>query len=350
MSGWRGFLSRFSRSRRGGPPPSPLAACFDALSAAGLPGAVVALRDPGEDAARFHAFGLADRDRGLPMSPDLHMRVGSVSKLIVAATLLRLHHAGRIDLDRPLGDYLGRPHPAGRLSLRAIAAHRSGLRDALENPAFRATVNRDPGAARPLDEILAAGAALPPRFAPGADVSYANINAILPALAAEHATGVPFAALAVQLVLDPARASGLRLTPDSALPEPFARGYRHGRGKGRIEYGRSLFDATHFNPSWSWVAGSYAGTIDALMAMAREIGEELRDAAPAEDGYGFLVHRRGGLVGHAGDVPGYSAWAGTHPASGRTIAVIANLSNLRDGGNPAALLAAEVATRMPAIG
>lgn len=352
MSGWRGVFPWFAPARRQGPPaPAPLAPCFEALSAAGLPGAVVALRDPGEGKVRLHAFGLADRDRELPMRPDLHMRIGSVSKLIVAATLLRLHRAGRIDLDRPLADYLGpdylgREHRAGGLSLRAIAAHRSGLRDALENPDFRAAFNRDPSVPRSLSEILAAGAALPPRFAPDTGVSYANINAILPALAAEQATGISFPALAAQLVLDPGRAGGLSFTPEDALPPPFARGYRHSRGKGRIEYGRILFDATRFNPSWSWVAGSYAGTISALMALIREIHRDMRDAAPARDGYGFLVHRQGELIGHAGDVPGYSAWAGIHAGDGRTIAVIANLSNLADGRNPAVILAREVAETM----
>lgn len=347
MSGWLGLPPPFLR--RGGEaprPPAPLAACFYALAAAGLPGAVVALRDAEEERPRIHAFGLADTKLRRPMTPDLHMRIGSVSKLIVAATLLRLHRAGRIDLDRPLADYLGAGHPAGGLGLRAIAAHRSGLRDALENPTFRALLNRDPAAARPLEEVLAAVAALPPRFAPGAGVSYANINAILPALAAEQATGVSFPALAAQVVLGPGGAEGLAFIPEAALPEPFARGYRHGRRKGRIEYGRRLFDATHFNPSWSWVAGSHAGTVSALIALIREIDGELRYAAPAADGYGFLVHRQGDLVGHAGDVPGYSAWAGIRIGDGRAIAVIANLSNLPDGRNPAAVLALEIAERM----
>ena len=55
------------------------------------------------------------------------------------------------------------------------------------------------------------------------------------------------------------------------------------------------------------------------------------------------MHRQGELAGHAGDVPGYSSWAGIHLASGRTIAVIAYLSKLRTGDNPAAILAREIA-------
>lgn len=350
MTGWFTFAPPFLRRRpQGPPPPAPLAACFKTLSAAGLPGAVVALRRPGEDEPRFHAFGLADRERGLPMTLDLNLRIGSVSKLIAAAVLLRLHRAGRIDLDRPLAHYLGPGQPAGDLSLRAVMAHRSGLRDALENPDFRAKLNRDPAASWPLEEILAAGAALPPRFAPGANVAYANINAILPALAAEKATGVPFPRLAAQLVLAPAGAEGLSFVATATPPAPFVRGYRHGRRKGRIEYGRRLFDATRFNPSWSWAAGCYAGTIRALMAMVREIGDELRQAAPEGDGYNLLIHRHGDLVGHAGDVPGYSAWAGIHAADGQAIAVIANLSNLPDGGNPAAVLANEIVHRLSSL-
>src|SRR5919112_1455323 len=52
------------------------------------------------------AYGLADRERGVPNTLQTQFRVGSMNKMLTAVAALQLVQAGRLRLDAPLGTYL----------------------------------------------------------------------------------------------------------------------------------------------------------------------------------------------------------------------------------------------------
>ena len=61
-------------------------------------------------------------------------RIASISKLVTTLGVMRLREAGRLDLDRDVGDYLGwrlrNPHfPDTPITLRMLLSHTSSLRD-----------------------------------------------------------------------------------------------------------------------------------------------------------------------------------------------------------------------------
>lgn len=84
-----------------------LALRFDALRRAQrIPGlAVVILRDTTVVLAR--GFGVADLERGIPVTPETPFDIASVSKPISAVVALRLAQDGALDLDRPMQRYQG---------------------------------------------------------------------------------------------------------------------------------------------------------------------------------------------------------------------------------------------------
>lgn len=51
-------------------------------------------------------FGLADRERGLPVTPETKFNLGSIDKLITRIAVWQLVGAGKLDLDVPVGTYL----------------------------------------------------------------------------------------------------------------------------------------------------------------------------------------------------------------------------------------------------
>ena len=53
------------------------------------------------------AYGLADRERGVPNTPLTQFRVGSMNKMLTAVAALQLVQAGTLRLDAPLGTYGG---------------------------------------------------------------------------------------------------------------------------------------------------------------------------------------------------------------------------------------------------
>ena len=83
-----------------------LRARLEAATAAGeFSGAVLVARD---GRTLFEgAYGLADRERGIPNTPLTQFRVGSMNKMLTAVAALQLVQAGTLRLDAPLGTYLG---------------------------------------------------------------------------------------------------------------------------------------------------------------------------------------------------------------------------------------------------
>ncbi|WP_229378959.1 serine hydrolase [Streptomyces sp. VRA16 Mangrove soil] len=199
---------------------------------AGLPDddATAALvRVGGTDGTWHGAGGVHDLASGRAALPGARFRAGSTTKVVTAATVLRLAAARRIDLDAPVQHYLPRLFRSTAfhrpISVRHLLNHTSGIRsgdgwgDAFADQyAHRFDV-------LPVSRVVASALAKGPAFAPGEQQDYLNINYTLLGLLAERVTGEPFADVATRLVLRPA---GMRATyfPGS---DPDVRGpHNHG--------------------------------------------------------------------------------------------------------------------------
>ena len=82
------------------------------------------------------AQGLADRESGRPISLDTIFRLSSLTKPIVAATILALVDAGRLRLDDPVSRHLPGFRPrladgaAPDITIHHLLTHTSGLSSA----------------------------------------------------------------------------------------------------------------------------------------------------------------------------------------------------------------------------
>lgn len=78
------------------------------------------------------AFGTAQPAWNTPLGTDAVFRIGSLSKPMTATLVMRLAELGRIDLDQTVGTYLPALYAgsdAGRITVRQLLAHTSGLAD-----------------------------------------------------------------------------------------------------------------------------------------------------------------------------------------------------------------------------
>jgi CubicO group peptidase (beta-lactamase class C family) len=267
----------------------------------GVPGAVIIVRSP-DWGERVGVAGVAIRATGPPMAPDLHFRVGSVSKAFMAQAILRLEQQGKIQLTAPVLTYLGN-HPTakgipgiGSLTVANLLQMSSGIANYLawDNVGFSPQIT--PQRSFKPDELIAAvsttgvpkdkkpfGAPpVLPTFAPGATYAnpywvslfasappapprypgwdYSNTNYILLGLIAEQVTGLPADQVIQREVLDVA---GLRdtyfATDTRQLPT------MHGYTKwGSIPYPAQVYndwcDVTDTNPTYAWTAGAIVST------------------------------------------------------------------------------------------
>jgi CubicO group peptidase (beta-lactamase class C family) len=152
----------------------------------GAPGMSVALAGRG-GAVRVSAYGLADTKTGARVAPETLFEIGSISKSFAAVALLQMLDEGRVDLHRPVVEYLPwlklKQHH-GAVTAHHLVSHTSGL----------------PGAPL-LPESLAEG--LETFFKPGEKFVYSNIGYLVLGLLIETLDRRPFADALAARVLKP---------------------------------------------------------------------------------------------------------------------------------------------------
>ncbi|MEM6332167.1 MAG: serine hydrolase domain-containing protein [Planctomycetota bacterium] len=306
------------------------------------PGGALALTHGGQ--TRSWSYGFADDSGQTPMPRSPRMRLGSVTKLYLAAVVLQLVDEGVLDLDDPIGRFVDGVPNGERITLRMLGRHTSGLDDAIRQMPFHAQLAAEPQRIWQPDELLAVAFEPGPRFEPGERWAYSNANSLLLALAVEQATGTTWREHVQTRIIDP-----LDLEDTGFDQPPTVRGYRYGKRDDPVGYGGAddhlWFDATDWSASWTGPAGEMTGTAkDTAVFIAALFGGDLlsadalaeltafEDTGDSTLFYGFHCHgvrsEAEGLlaIGHHGDVPGFSSSAAWLPESRTAVVVLANLS------------------------
>jgi D-alanyl-D-alanine carboxypeptidase len=79
------------------------AAINQAMTAAGVPGAIIGIWGP--DGNYVRAFGVADKTTRAPMKTDFYSRIGSVTKTFTVTAVLQLADQGKLGLDDPIAEF-----------------------------------------------------------------------------------------------------------------------------------------------------------------------------------------------------------------------------------------------------
>ena len=165
------------------------------LEREGIPGGVVAVH-VGDELVWHEALGLAELDQGLPATIDTRYRVGSLTKLLTVAALLRLADAGRLALDDTVGQHLP-DFPHGAITLRQLAGHLSGIRHYTEAEFLNQTRYAS------ATEALRKFAEDPLLTAPGEKYFYSSYGYVVLGAVIERVTGKGFDAALAELVCVP---------------------------------------------------------------------------------------------------------------------------------------------------
>lgn len=94
-------------------------------------GAVVAVAKDGELVYHYD-YGWADRGQKRPVTAETYFKIASVTKMVSAMRVMQLVEAGSLDLDAPVGDYLGYEvvnpsYPDQPITLRQLMSHTSSI-------------------------------------------------------------------------------------------------------------------------------------------------------------------------------------------------------------------------------
>ncbi|MFD3756854.1 serine hydrolase domain-containing protein [Streptomyces sp. NPDC058622] len=205
--------------------------------------------------------GVADIRTGRKALEQGRFRAGSVTKTFTAAVVLQLAAEGRVDLDRPVQEYLpGLLSPAFRpVTVRQLLNYTSGIRPA-DGPgdtfadayAHRFDLD-DPRA------LIANAVAKGPEFDPGTRQHYLNIDYTVLGVLIEKVTGTSYERAVTSRILKPLglRDTSLPARTQIRVPGPHNRGYQEVPTAGG---GTRLVDVTEWGSSREWAAGDLIST------------------------------------------------------------------------------------------
>lgn len=303
-------------------------AAQESFKNAAAPGAIVGVQTPqGKWTA---AYGYADPVTQAPMTTDMHMRIGSVTKTFTGTLILQLAQEGKLSLDDPIAKYYPGIPNGDRITLEQLANMTSGIASYYTD-AFLAQYFGHPDTVFTPDQLIAYGVSASPIFEPGAMFNYSNTNTVLLGKVIEEVTGQPVREALQQRILGPL---GMRQSslPDASpdIPEPHAQGYTlQGSATGQP------LDATNWSPSFGWTAGGMISTLSDLLIYDHALGTgqsllspETQIARlhsfPAPAGYGFALGCIGGWIGHTGELPGFNTALYYDTTTNTSVVVLVN--------------------------
>lgn len=300
-----------------------------AMEQASIPGAIIGIWQDGAT-PYVRAFGVRDTATGEPMATDLYMRIGSVTKTFVTTAILQLVDQGKVGLDDPISRYVPGVPNGDAVSIRHLAAMRSGLFD--YSDVTQAAMPDNQERRYTPQDLLEIIVQHPPDFPADTKFDYNNSNTVLLGLVVEKVSGQPLDRYIDEHTVQAEHLQHTLFPADAILPSPHAHGYT------KMPDGK-IADGTDWNPSWGWAAGQMVSTVDDLHIWARDLatGKLLTPAAQRErekfqpapsegDGalYGLGVEYQFGWIGHNGNITGYQTYAYYLPSEKTTMVVMVN--------------------------
>ncbi|MFN2316365.1 MAG: serine hydrolase domain-containing protein [Gemmatimonadales bacterium] len=282
------------------------------------------------------AWGMAELEHGVPITPATIFEAGSVTKQFTTAAILLLAQEGKLSLDDDIRKHVPEvPDYGAPITIRHLIHHISGLKDwgAIADIGGWPRGSRIYTHAHVL-EIVSRQRTL--NHPPGDEYIYSNTNYNLLAIIAERVSGESLPALTKRLIFDPLGMTRTGWRDDfQRLVPGRAQAYTGAGTNWRLQmpnenvYGNSSLlttvgdlliwsaNATHLR------VGGEAFLREQLRQGRLTSGEEISYAG----GVSVTRDEAGTLVSHTGATAGYRAYLGRLPDSGWAVAILCNAAN-----------------------
>jgi CubicO group peptidase (beta-lactamase class C family) len=174
----------------------------------GMPGCLAAASQDGKLVVN-RAYGLADLERNVPLTPESLLDAGSIRKQFVAAAILLLVEEGKLSLSDDVRKHVPELHDFGHtITIDHLLTHTSGIRD------WVPLLNWASGDPDVMSLILRQRTL---NFVPGAEWSYSNSGYVLLPEIVARVSGMKFPAFLHARVLDPLGMKHSRYVDDPDL-------------------------------------------------------------------------------------------------------------------------------------
>ena len=294
------------------------------------PGATVLVVKDGKTLLRT-AYGMADTGKGVKMTPDMALRIGSMTKQFTATAILMLVDEGKMALNDPITKYLpDYPTQGKTITIEHLLTHTSGIVSYTGKPGFSQGAAKDTTVAAVIDSFKND----PLQFEPGSTWRYNNSGYYLLGAIIEEVSGQPYHAFLEQRIFAPL---GMAHTAYEG----------HERSQWPSAAGHTLADkgfgaARTLGKNQSYAAGELVSTVDDLAKWDAAIAGNkllkpetwqraftsyrLSDGKDSNYGYGWEMTLIQGepTIGHSGSTRGFRSYGLRLPAKGVYVAVLTN--------------------------
>jgi len=254
------------------------------------------------------AMGLADAESQRPATTRTLFRIGSVTKMLTAATLLELAAAGKLDPQTPIGRYVPElaTRRVGTVTTHQLLTHTAGW---LDNAVAYGRMGE--GA---LGEVFREVTDTLFFTDPGQVISYSNPGFSMAGYVAERAGEARFATLAERLVLRPVGMTRSTFRPLEVMTTDFAQGHMGSPGsapamvrpytENTAQWAAGFLFSTAGELARFTMALMQDGELDGKRVLAPTTVQRLTTGyqpipgdSTARYGYGLVIGRKDGAAG-----------------------------------------------------
>ena len=281
------------------------------------------------------AYGMANYELNVPNTPETVFRIGSITKLFTAFSVLQLEEKGLLRVNDPVAKYIPElPETWNAITIHQLLCHTSGIPDFVSGKAYS-----DFNESRHVENALKEFADKPLLSKPGETMRYSNSGYILLGLIVEKVSGKSYEEYLNENILKPAGMTHTAFDHASAVVPGRATGYRWD--------GETIVNAAYGDPAFPASAGALRSTVDDMYRFdqALKAGKLFSKAitskawtayshwaAPppfdlqADYGYGWMMGEEFGhrYVGHGGWVNGFVSQFNRYPDDDAVLIVLWN--------------------------
>lgn len=309
-----------------------------------LVGVSISIRVGSQERWNFVSGNSGDNE---PMHKDLRFGIGSITKTVVGATILKLEEEGLISLEDPISKWLSLNsiNVDESITIFQLLNHLTGLRGYFRHPDIwtRVEGNLD----TPIEALDIVQYIGEPYFQPGDRYEYSNSNYLILGLIIEAVTGKKVGEVMRDKFWNRLQLNEIYFGRDENPTGPIAVPWRDSDGNGTLEdisleyksaYHSVFFTAADVFSTASdlsmWAQHLFNG--GALSNSAKEKMITFLDLPdPIANGYGLGVRRvllaNRQTIGHTGGMRGYGSYMFYDPVSKVSIAMLNNQSRSENG-------------------